>query len=48
MVGFIKSQFRTKLRERSGAEGYLQAAKVEKWTFWKEMSFIKRFLYKRG
>ena len=37
----LKSQFHTKLRERSGAEGDSQAAKVEKWTFWKEMSFMK-------
>ena len=42
----LKNQFRNKLRERSGAEGDTQKEKVEKWTFWREMSFMKRFVYK--
>ena len=44
----LKNQFRNKLRERSGAEGDTQKEKVEKWTFWREMSFMKCFVYKRG
>ena len=44
----LKNQFRNKLRERSDAEGDTQKEKVEKWTFWHEMSFMKRFVYKRG
>ena len=42
----LQNQFRNKLREQKCAEGDTQKEKVEKWTFWCEMSFMKCFVYK--
>ena len=43
----LRDQFRTQLRKEKSGSGGNQPAKKIAWQFYKEMSFIKRFIYSR-